>query len=106
MLRGTTNEMLTYDLNPEESRERTDEGMELILSLEGTATLRLAGKAFPLPHRVGVAKAAAAAAAANVCPRHQPRPAISPPATRRLVEERYKRVTYCYAEAALQTQSG
>src|SRR6266849_4594994 len=26
-----TNEMLTYDLNPEESRERTDEGMELIL---------------------------------------------------------------------------
>ena len=28
MLRGTTNEMLTYDLNPEESRERTDEGME------------------------------------------------------------------------------
>src|SRR5712675_718890 len=31
MLRGTTNEMMTYDLNPEESRERTDEGMELIL---------------------------------------------------------------------------
>jgi alkanesulfonate monooxygenase SsuD/methylene tetrahydromethanopterin reductase-like flavin-dependent oxidoreductase (luciferase family) len=31
MLRGTTNEMLTYDLNPQESRERTDEGMELIL---------------------------------------------------------------------------
>ena len=31
MLRGTTNEMLTYDLNPEESRERTDEGMELVL---------------------------------------------------------------------------
>jgi len=31
MLRGTTNEMMTYDLNPGESRERTDEGMELIL---------------------------------------------------------------------------
>src|SRR5215468_7601781 len=31
MLRGTTNEMMTYDLNPEESRERTDEGIELIL---------------------------------------------------------------------------
>ena len=31
MLRGTSNEMMTYDLNPEESRERTDEGMELIL---------------------------------------------------------------------------
>jgi hypothetical protein len=31
MLRGTTDEMLTYDLNPKESRERTDEGMELIL---------------------------------------------------------------------------
>ena len=31
LLRGTTNEVLTYDLNPGEARERTDEGMELIL---------------------------------------------------------------------------
>jgi alkanesulfonate monooxygenase SsuD/methylene tetrahydromethanopterin reductase-like flavin-dependent oxidoreductase (luciferase family) len=31
LLRGTANEALTYDLNPRESRERTDEGMELIL---------------------------------------------------------------------------
>ena len=31
LLRGTTNESLTYDLNPDEARERTDEGMELIL---------------------------------------------------------------------------
>ena len=31
LLRGTPNETLTYDLNPQESRERTDEGMELIL---------------------------------------------------------------------------
>jgi len=31
LLRGTANEALTYDLNPQESRERTDEGMELIL---------------------------------------------------------------------------
>jgi alkanesulfonate monooxygenase SsuD/methylene tetrahydromethanopterin reductase-like flavin-dependent oxidoreductase (luciferase family) len=31
LLRGTTNEALTYDLNPTESRERTDEGMALIL---------------------------------------------------------------------------
>jgi alkanesulfonate monooxygenase SsuD/methylene tetrahydromethanopterin reductase-like flavin-dependent oxidoreductase (luciferase family) len=31
LLRGTTNESLTYDLNPAEARERTDEGMELIL---------------------------------------------------------------------------
>ena len=31
MLRGTTNEYLSYDLNPAESRERTDEGMELIV---------------------------------------------------------------------------
>src|SRR5438105_1210302 len=31
LLRGTTNEALTYDLNPSEARERTDEGMELIL---------------------------------------------------------------------------
>jgi alkanesulfonate monooxygenase SsuD/methylene tetrahydromethanopterin reductase-like flavin-dependent oxidoreductase (luciferase family) len=31
LLRGTTNEYLTYDLNPREARERTDEGMALIL---------------------------------------------------------------------------
>jgi len=31
LLRGTTNEYLTYGLNPTEARERTDEGMELIL---------------------------------------------------------------------------
>src|SRR5262249_18960938 len=31
LLRGTSNEAMTYDLNPQESRERTDEGMELIL---------------------------------------------------------------------------
>jgi alkanesulfonate monooxygenase SsuD/methylene tetrahydromethanopterin reductase-like flavin-dependent oxidoreductase (luciferase family) len=31
LLRGTTNEYLTYDLNPAEARARTDEGMELIL---------------------------------------------------------------------------
>jgi alkanesulfonate monooxygenase SsuD/methylene tetrahydromethanopterin reductase-like flavin-dependent oxidoreductase (luciferase family) len=31
LLRGTTNEAMTYDLNPREARERTDEGMELIL---------------------------------------------------------------------------
>jgi alkanesulfonate monooxygenase SsuD/methylene tetrahydromethanopterin reductase-like flavin-dependent oxidoreductase (luciferase family) len=31
LLRGTTNEYLTFGLNPAESRERTTEGMELIL---------------------------------------------------------------------------
>ncbi len=31
LLRGTTNEAMTYNLNPQEARERTDEGMELIL---------------------------------------------------------------------------
>lgn len=31
LLRGTANEAMTYDLNPQEARERTDEGMELIL---------------------------------------------------------------------------
>jgi len=31
LLRGTSNEAMTYDLNPQEARERTDEGMELIL---------------------------------------------------------------------------
>ena len=31
LLRGTTNEYLTYGLNPSEARERTSEGMELIL---------------------------------------------------------------------------
>jgi alkanesulfonate monooxygenase SsuD/methylene tetrahydromethanopterin reductase-like flavin-dependent oxidoreductase (luciferase family) len=33
LLRGTTNEMLTYGLKPEEARERTTEGMELILRI-------------------------------------------------------------------------
>jgi alkanesulfonate monooxygenase SsuD/methylene tetrahydromethanopterin reductase-like flavin-dependent oxidoreductase (luciferase family) len=31
MLRGTTNEYLTFDLNPDEARERTTEAMELVL---------------------------------------------------------------------------
>jgi alkanesulfonate monooxygenase SsuD/methylene tetrahydromethanopterin reductase-like flavin-dependent oxidoreductase (luciferase family) len=31
LLRGTSNEAMTYDLNPQEARDRTDEGMELIL---------------------------------------------------------------------------
>src|SRR5437879_12624330 len=31
LLRGTSNESLTYDLNPAEARERTDEGMERAL---------------------------------------------------------------------------
>jgi alkanesulfonate monooxygenase SsuD/methylene tetrahydromethanopterin reductase-like flavin-dependent oxidoreductase (luciferase family) len=31
LLRGTTNEYLSYDLNPQEARERTDEGMALVL---------------------------------------------------------------------------
>jgi alkanesulfonate monooxygenase SsuD/methylene tetrahydromethanopterin reductase-like flavin-dependent oxidoreductase (luciferase family) len=31
LLRGTTNEYLSYDLNPAEARTRTDEGMELIM---------------------------------------------------------------------------
>ena len=31
LLRGTTNEYLSYDLNPAEARARTDEGMELVL---------------------------------------------------------------------------
>jgi alkanesulfonate monooxygenase SsuD/methylene tetrahydromethanopterin reductase-like flavin-dependent oxidoreductase (luciferase family) len=31
LLRGTTNEYLTFDLNPAEARERTTEGLELIL---------------------------------------------------------------------------
>src|ERR1041385_3797082 len=31
LLGGTTNEYLSYDLNPAEARARTDEGMELVL---------------------------------------------------------------------------
>jgi len=31
LLRGTTNEYLSFDLNPKEAREKADEGMELIL---------------------------------------------------------------------------
>jgi alkanesulfonate monooxygenase SsuD/methylene tetrahydromethanopterin reductase-like flavin-dependent oxidoreductase (luciferase family) len=41
LLRGTTNEYLSYDLNPAESRERTDEGTDLIL------------RAFTEPHAFG-----------------------------------------------------
>src|SRR5438132_12258952 len=39
MLRGTTNEMLTYDLNPEESRERTDEGVEPTRAISGATKI-------------------------------------------------------------------
>ncbi len=44
LLRGTTNEYLSYDLNPSEARERTDEGMELILKAWGSRS-RSAGRA-------------------------------------------------------------
>src|SRR5262245_36641845 len=44
LLRGTTNEYLTFGLNPVEARERTTEGMELILKA-WTQSQPLAGKA-------------------------------------------------------------
>ena len=73
LLRGTPNETLTYDLNPQEARERTDEGMELILKgLDRAAPLRLAGPPLPLSHGVGLAASAATAASANLRARHQP----------------------------------
>src|SRR5262249_34012161 len=44
LLRGTTNEYLTFGLNPAEARERTTEGMELILKV-GPSRSPSAGKA-------------------------------------------------------------
>jgi alkanesulfonate monooxygenase SsuD/methylene tetrahydromethanopterin reductase-like flavin-dependent oxidoreductase (luciferase family) len=74
MLRGTTNEMLTYNLNPEESRERTDEGMELILrAWKEPQPFGWQGRHFQYRTVSVWPKAAAAAAAADVRPRHQPR---------------------------------
>ena len=74
LLRGTTNEYLSYDLNPKEARERTDEGMELILQgVDRAAAVRLAGPPFPVPHGVDLAAPAAAAASADLRARHQRR---------------------------------
>ena len=44
LLRGTTNEYLVYSVKPEETRERTTEGMELILKA-WTSRIHSAGKA-------------------------------------------------------------
>ena len=74
LLRGTTNEYLSYDLNPKEARERTDEGMELILQgVDRAAALRLAGPLFPVPHGIDLAAPARPAAPADLCARGQRR---------------------------------
>ena len=44
LLRGTPNETLTYDLNPQESRERTDEGMVDGDGISVPARLRRGGR--------------------------------------------------------------
>ena len=74
LLRGTTNEYLSYDLNPKEARERTDEGMELILKAwTEPQPFGWQGRLLPVPHRVDLAAAAAAAASADLRARHQRR---------------------------------
>ena len=74
LLRGTANEAMTYDLNPQEARERTDEGMELILKAwTEPRAVRLAGPPLPVPHGLHLAAPAAAAASADLRARHQPR---------------------------------
>ena len=64
---------LTYDLNPAEARERTDEGMELILQgVDGAAALRLAGPPLPVPDHLDLAASAAAAPSADLRAGHEP----------------------------------
>ena len=66
LLRGTTNEYLTYDLNPAEARERTDEGMELILR-----AWRLPDESRPEPRARGRAHAPAPGAPARAPSSHR-----------------------------------
>ena len=56
LLRGTTNEALTYDLNPQEvaGAHRRGDGADP-QGVDRAATVRLAGPAFPVPHSVGLA---------------------------------------------------
>ena len=71
MLRGTTNEYLSYDLNPARSarahRRRHGADPE---GLDRAAAVRLAGAVFPVSHRIAVA-APAATAGADLCAGHQ-----------------------------------
>ena len=73
LLRGTPNETLTYDLNPQEipGTDRRGHGADPE-GVDRTAALRLAGPPLPLSHGLGVAASAAAAAPANLRARHQP----------------------------------
>ena len=51
MLRGTSNEYVTYGVNPAESRERFSEALELIVrALDRAPAVRLAGPLLRVPH--------------------------------------------------------
>ncbi len=74
LLRGTPNEHLSYDLNPQEARERTDEGMELILrAWTEPQPFRLAGPVFSVSDGIDLAAPTAGLASADICARHQRR---------------------------------
>ena len=72
LLRGTTNEYLSFDLNPAEGarEDRRGHGADP-QGVDRAAAVRLAGPLFPVPHRVGMAAPAAAAAPADLRARHQ-----------------------------------
>ena len=73
LLRGTTNEYLSYDLNPKEARERTDEGMELILKAwTEPQPFGWQGRHFQY-RTVSIWPRPQHAASADLCPRHQRR---------------------------------
>ena len=89
LLRGTTNEYLSYDLNPKEARERTDEGMELILKAwTEPQPFGWQGRHFQY-RTVSIWPRPQAAASADLCARHQRRGGrvrrAPPPRARRLL---------------------
>ena len=67
LLRGTTNEALTYDLNPAGGARahRRGHGADP-QGVDGAAAVRLAGAPLPVPHRLDLAAPAAAAPSADV----------------------------------------
>ena len=72
--RARRTKSMTYDLNPAEARERTDEGHGADpQGVDGAAAVRLAGPPLPVPDDLHLAAPAAAAASADVLARHQPR---------------------------------
>ena len=74
LMRGTPNEYVTYNVNPEESRARFQEALALAAhGLDRAAALRLAGTALRIPRHLGMAAPGAEAASADLHVGLQPR---------------------------------